>query len=205
MGCFSCYYFSALVGILAHNTWQAEQDAVQKEIQGEGLDQLLQPQLQPQLQAGKLAKQKPASRADKARMESDAQIEQDTQARTRAKKKITSDNSKDSRKLLYKSAPVPVMQSAPAYFESTNSKSLLEEKRVHQLNDSHEEIQASPEVELKKAQMNHLSKQQMEFNKISQFIENNEITEAQKLLLQFKTKYPDYPIDPVILKRLSPY
>ncbi|MCU7817807.1 MAG: hypothetical protein KZQ57_02805, partial [gamma proteobacterium symbiont of Lucinoma myriamae] len=37
----------SLVGILAHNTWQAEQDAVQKEIQGEGLDQLLQPQLQP--------------------------------------------------------------------------------------------------------------------------------------------------------------
>jgi len=138
-------------------------------------------------------------------MESDVQIEQDTQARTRAKKNISTDNSKDSRKLLYKSAPVPVMQSAPVYFESTKSMSLLKEKRVHQLNDTHEEISPLPEVEEKKAQQSYLSKQQIELNKISQFIEDNKITEAQKLLLQFKTKYPDYPIDPVILKRLSPY
>ena len=112
----------SLVGVLAHNTWQAEQDAVHKEIQGESPDSFLQPQTQPQ--QGRLAKPEPVSKADKAEIESDVQIEQTTQAHSRAKKGISPDNSKDSRKLLYKSAPAPVMQSAPAYFKPDKTEKL---------------------------------------------------------------------------------
>lgn len=198
----------SLAGLLAHNTWQAEQDAVHKELQGESPNSFSQTQTQADL----LAKPDAVSRPYKAGLEADIQVEQEVQVLSRAKKSISRDKSKDSRMLLYKSAPAPVMQSAPEHFELNKTAPLLKASQIQGFADVHKEIQHSPEVKAERAQekplagqTKPLAEQQAVFKQITQLIENNKIEQAQALLLQFKTKYPDYPVDPVILKHLSPY
>lgn len=183
----------SLVGILTHNTWQAEQDTVHKEIQGESLDSFSQ--------------QRSASKPtpDKTQKEPDSQLGTSAPSHAGAKKYILQDNEKDSRKLLYKSAPAPVMQAAPRSFELHKPASLLEESQIQAFEKAQDEIQYLPKIEAKRTKKKQLTEQQIKLNEISQLIEKNKIEQAQELLLQFKTKYPDHPIDPVILKQLSPY
>ncbi|MCU7938767.1 MAG: hypothetical protein KZQ64_12260 [gamma proteobacterium symbiont of Bathyaustriella thionipta] len=182
----------SLVGILAHNTWQAEQDAAQT-LEEDGLPSLSQPE--------RVLKAKPG----KAEMESSMPAGRSAPAHARAKKNVLSNSANDSRKLLYKSAPAPVMPSAPGYFELNKTESLSDKSQVQAFEDAHKEILASPAVEAKKIKQDRFSEQQIMLNKIIQLIDNNKIEQAQKLLFQFKTNYPNYPVDPVILKHLSPY
>lgn len=187
----------SLVGILTHNTWQAEQDTVHKEIQGESLDSFSQ----------HFSQQRSAAKPvpDKTQKEPDSQLGTSAPSHAHEKKYILQDNEKDSRKLLYKSAPAPVMQAAPRSFELNKPASLLEESQIQAFEKAQDEIQYLPKIEAKRTKKKQLTEQQIRLNEISQLIEKNKIEQAQELLLQFKTKYPDYPIDPVILKQLSPY
>jgi len=184
----------SLAGILAHNTWQADKDVLQQEIQ-----KAQQESLEP------LSQQLSTAKPDQAKMAPDTQEEKSAAPRTRAKKNILQDQENDSQKLLYKAAPTPVMQSAPEHFELNKSKSLLKESQIQGFKDAHEEIVNLPEIEAQKTEKSRLTEQQIWLDKISQLIEQNKIEKAQKSLLQFIAKYPDYPIDPVILKHLSPY
>lgn len=184
----------SLAGILAHNTWQAEEDALHQEIPIAKQDKIL-----PEKKSMPVQPEAASIGADRK-----------TQTFSRGKENISRDTTNDSRKLIYQSAPAPVMQSAPAYFNATKTKSLKQESRIQALQE--QQFENSPERVIKrheplakKAPKKPLTKQQTELNIISRLIESNNISQAQKLLLEFKTKYPDYPIDPVIIKHLSPY
>ncbi len=195
----------SLAGILAHNTWQAEQDALEKD-------------LLPEQSLSKKSIPSDYSMPSESKVSTESEFQTSSSGRplAQAKKRIPQEEKNDSRKLLYKSTPAPVMQAAPKYMTRSQIGSVADmtETEVLKMENAGDKIQSLPELEMqvdeKEQSANRLNQeqeqeQQLWLKKISQLIANEKFAEAQQLLLQFKIKYPDYPIDPVILQHLSPY
>lgn len=190
----------SLVGLVAHNTWMAEQDASEKDFFQK-----------PSVNNGSLSTPLPG----KAKAESDLQTNNSAKPLAQAKKRIAQEEKNDSRKLLYKIKPAPVMQAAPAYMKRNKTGSVSDEVNTHieVMEYAGDSIQPLPEMEeqkqispsVNKKYKAHSTEQQLWLEKISQLIKDNQPDKARELMRQFRIKYPDYPIDPVILQHLSPY
>jgi hypothetical protein len=179
----------SLVGILAHNIWQAEQNAIEKE-------------LSPVPSIHKKQRAYSTPLADQITTGSDFQDKNSYSPQ---------EEKNDSRKLLYKIKPAPVMQAAPNYMKRNQMGSLAEEISPAILEmesvDEHLQptIQTADKFKKEFKGSTDLTEQALWLEKISLLIKNNKIDEAHELMLQFKIKYPDYIIDPVIFQRLPPY
>ena len=190
----------SLVGLLAHNTWLAEQDASEKDFFQK-----------PSINNRSLSTPLPG----KVKAESDFQTTPSAKPLAQAKKRIPQEEKNDSRKLLYKIRPAPVMQAAPAYMKRNKTGAVSDEVNTHiealeyagaptqSLSEMEQKKQLSPSA--KKRYKTQSTEQQLWLEKISQLIKDNQPDKARELMRQFKIKYPDYPIDPVILQHLSPY
>lgn len=138
----------------------------------------------------------------------------------------------DSRKLLFKSEPAPII---PAAQERTlrsplktlsieadqthTQKSGMDEAEMDSEMDSIEiTIQALPlreetvltekkeqDVRGHSSKANYSKAQSLHLDKIQLLIEQGKIDEAKELIQQFKIKYPEISVSPVILQHLSPY
>jgi len=167
----------SLVGLLTLNTWQKEQDELQRPLR-----ETLAPQ------------------APLAEEESGSPVE----SRFEIKEK------KDSRKLIFKSAPAPVLQKAQKKSlsgrvgsglstEDIETVKTLADQPLPASSENYSDLSQEP-GKLEDA----FSSEQQQLLKIKQLLENKQLEEARQLLTQFRKKYPHYPIDPVILRHLSP-
>jgi len=181
----------SLVALLTHETWLAEQTLLEKDF----------------------------SPAPSVETSQSSERFSDSQA-----KKFSPHREKnDSRKLLYKSAPAPIMPAASGYMmpgknSPMDSLSELSESfpraRSIAADDADSAVPtaaqtlAQPtfaqEKEQKKLKAAD-SEPQLMLDEIQQLMKNNQLDKARALLIQLRTKYPDTPIDPVILQQLSPY
>ncbi|MDX2505704.1 MAG: hypothetical protein QNL62_14685 [Gammaproteobacteria bacterium] len=171
----------SLIGLLTHNTWQEKQNRFQQS-----------------------PLQKP--------------IEQRSDSAPQARNVIQPEEKKDSRKLIFKSAPAPVLKAAPGNLLSDQADNLITEDDIDSLHwlstQTHQIPDATMEVGIKAKQPSaherdevpdDFSNPQQWLQKIKHLIEHKQIEQARKLLARFKEKYPNYPVDTVILQHLPPY
>lgn len=120
-----------------------------------------------------------------------------------AKKTMRPDTDNDSRKLVYKAAPAPTMQPAAQHFKLEKSTPGPVESDSQNISTRKNKI---PDLSTTDAKIinENLSEQLTWLNDITELIRQNKTEQARELLQQFQRKYPDYPIDPVILKQLPP-
>ncbi|MCW8929310.1 MAG: hypothetical protein OQL19_03610 [Gammaproteobacteria bacterium] len=187
----------SIVGLLVINTWQAEQNEIQKEL----------------LQSHSIKEEQSAnSPLTPDTKDSESKVQR-IKPQAQSKKTIPQEENNDSRKLLYKINPAPVMQTAPAYIgrsqlgslpKKDNSLPEKSEDNSHNIYPITELSEETKEVALQK-EITPLNEPEVQLEKIRLLIKNNKIDEAHELMLQFKIKYPDYTIDPVIIQHLPPY
>ena len=190
----------SLVGLLTHNLLQEEQD------------QLLKKPFQDHMEQQSFSAPLPAAKL-KSRSESMSEpeliVEPELDVLNRANVNRDSRTivNKDSRGLIFKSAPAPVLPAASGNLFSKQSASVLDAKGENIAEDEIKAIQTlSIQAADEEARLPHdLSDEQQQLLNIKKLLENNQLEAAEKLLARFKEKYPDYPIDPVILEHLSPH
>ena len=193
----------SLVGLLTHNLLQEEQD------------QLLKKPFQDHMEQQSFSAPLPAAKL-KSRSESMSEPELivepelDVLNRANVNRDSRTNVNRDSRRLLFKSAPAPVLPAASGNLFSEQSASFFETKgEAKGENIGEEDIKAIQTLSNQPAdeeiRLPHdLSDEQQQLLNIKKLLENNQLEAAEKLLARFKEKYPDYPIDPVILEHLSP-
>ncbi len=196
----------SLAALLTHQTWQAEQDFSEQDFAPIDAVETIQ--------------------ADKTYTASPRLLPNDV----KEKKRTHHGDNNDSRKLLYKSAPAPVMPAAQEYISRKPIISPPERANKSQtqgvvLGDTvtddagrfvPSELSEESVLIEKREQKNNLSKEQglgeyyskeqsHQLEKIQQLIKQGKFDEAKEILQQFKVKYPEMPINPVLLQQLSPY
>ena len=136
-----------------------------------------------------------------------------------AQKVLLKDKSKDSRQLRYQAAPAPVMSPraeplGQSYIESRLKK---ESKPMEAMTDL--AADEAPATLLEKEQLQPsvyrdtniegesvpINEPQQWLQTIEQYLQKGQTEQARQLLEQLRKKYPEYPVDPVILQQLSPY
>lgn len=211
----------SITGLLTHNTWKKEQDQQQIPFPVK-MEQRSFSEFHPDSDSGTqdqdIVETESASPAKPV-------MQQATAVDTVRKRKDSPDNQiNDSRKLIFKSAPVPVLQTAPKSLLLEQSDPGLSEKDIELINTQPNSFSAQTttkpagssvqeSLEEKTTYSDQItggltttaSLEQQWLGKISQLLENNQTEEARRLLDNFRKKYPNYPVDPVILQQLSPY
>ncbi len=148
--------------------------------------------------------------------------------RTKEKMHRRLNDKNDSRKLLFKSAPAPIMpvlqerqsrhplKTLPIETNQTQTQEIgMDEAEMDSIEITIQPLPLREKAVLteKKEQVSrvHYSKanyskaQSLLLDKIQLLIEQGRIDEAKELMQQFKLKYPEISISPVILQHLSPY
>jgi len=191
----------SLIALLAHNTWQTEQDYLQQD-----LEQQAFPDAPPKAELKKSSPPIPAAMSPAPQRLS----VRPEQSRQRSEQK-------DTRKPLYKTAPAPVMAIPSENRFSGQTDALLEEESMDALGNlsgisakdsstnTSQKAKLTYEAAQEKEQPETYADAQQWLEKIRQLLAGNQTNEAQQLFIKFRKKYPDYPVDPVILQQLSPY
>lgn len=176
----------SLVALLAHNTWQIEQDYIQHQDAPHVFPDAPPEEAEFEIQS------QPASKA----MPTAAQ-----RSKARPEKFLQRRETKDARKPLYKTAPAPVLTIPSENRLSEQADAVPEAEAMDTLGNL-SGIKAKESVRGKS--LPEADAQQW-LEKIKHLLSNNQSKEAQQLFMEFRKKFPDYPVDPVILRQMSPY
>lgn len=196
-----------LAGLLSHNIWQTEQENLKQEI----TPSIIAPEpsafSEEKVESVGAVQSKPIVRSTAKSQPLSAQP---------AKKAFSTDQTKDSRGLRFKSTSAPVMPRSAASLSSPPSeKKVLNEEDVHVI-QSTTNLRPSRQImdttKSKEKQLDSLKqdmKQQLTapqwLNKIKYLIEQGQYQKARQQLSKFRQIHPEYPVDPIILEQLSPY
>ncbi len=191
----------SLVGLLTLNTWESEQDNLEQEL------------LQPQAISEERSVFSPVS-SGISNFDSNSHLKKRNKPLSQSKEMIPQEVKNDSRKLLYKNEAIPEMQAAPAYMGRNQIGTLPKRKSLNSdgalastpaaIADEIIETKQSTLIP-QKQDVTHSTDQEIWLNRVRLLINKNKIDEAHELIAQFRIKYPDYPIDPIILQNLAPY
>ncbi|WP_198266256.1 hypothetical protein [sulfur-oxidizing endosymbiont of Gigantopelta aegis] len=184
----------SLVGLLAVNTWQAEQQLTEEAILPQAA-----------MEAVSTSNITADMTTDMTEMDSMPSLARKKKSKPKAK---VEKSSIDTRKLRFDSNPMPKMQATPSALPSAAMKY---QQRV-QFNNAPALSEATiqniiiPEQEILTHKNQHNTDEaEQKLVEIKQFINNGQLNNARHALQQLQKKYPNYPIDPVILQHLSPH
>ena len=185
----------SLAGLLSHNIWQSDQQQIKQKH-----EQSVFPASTLSAPDEKTS-QAPTTEADtiNAPTISRPQTKAEPAGLQPAKQAFT-DASIDTRQLRFKSVPAPV-KPAPQVIQSVTTEAHLSEEELEAMTLKRPDI-ATGSV---KKQMPATSEIQQLLDNIRQLIERGQKDEARAMLAEFKKRFPEHTVDPVILQQLSPY
>lgn len=190
----------SLIGLLAHNTWQRDQDYIQQEGQQQAFPDA-RSKAESEIPPG-ITPARPV--AERQRLE------------TAAEESAANAAKKDTGKLRTQAAPAPAISdmmesrsSQPAGMsvqeEVVDTRGNFSVRSKAMSADKAQKTSATlgaTTVEKRLADPDIEAGQQLQH--IEQLLTDDRFDEARELFQQFRKKYPDYPLDPVILQQLSP-
>ena len=190
----------SLAGLLTHNLWLSEQNSLPQSSISDSQPDLL-------------------SESDTLEDSGFSSEEKAVNTYVPAQKVLLKDKSKDSRQLRYQAAPAPVMSPRAEPLGQSYIESRLKKESIPMEAMTGLAADEAPATLLEKEQLQPsvyrdtniegesvpINEPQQWLQTIEQYLQKGQTEQARQLLEQLRKKYPEYPVDPVILQQLSPY